>query len=294
MKKILIFSIFVFLVISYAYFEIYLKKQENNPEKFSLVKRQKLVGFHLTTARSEIKMKLEDDLWHLVFPHPYPADQKFVEQGFEIMIQTPIFSTFPLKEDHFGFKPGKAFMEFVYADGLRRRLIVGDTQGPGNSLYVLDKDSGKVFVVHNVFGQFFYHSPIMFFHKNLPIPGKRIQSLKMLQPRKTLWEITKTDQTHALVHFGNQDHRIPKEKLFPFFKKLREFQINGHQFKKPESFKKTMSLFVETDRGSINFDFDEKTGQIYSEIQNVSAHFDPPSLPALGDELKKVIQYEVP
>ena len=296
MKKILIFSILVFLVVFYAYFQVYLKKQEDEFPKTVLIEKQKLVGFRLTTAFSEIQMKLESDLWHLVQPHSYPADQMFVEQCFEIMTQAPVLSTFPLKEDHFGLKPGKALMEFIYINGLRRRLIIGSKQGPQNGLYILDKDSGQVFLVHSVFGQFLYHPLSMFFHKNLPIPGKKIQSLKMLQSSETvqspeiLWEIKKTDQSDALIRLGDQSGRVPKEKLFLFFKKLREFQIKDHQFKKPKSFKKTISLFIKTDKASINFDFDDKTGQIHSETQNVFARFEPSSLTALSDELKKVMK----
>ena len=292
MKKVLVFSILVFSAVFYAYFQIYLKKQEKKPEKPLFIEKQKLVEFYLTTAFSEIKIKLKDNLWFLVQPHPYPADQNFVEQNFEIMTRTPVFSTFPLKEDRFGFKPAKAFMEFVYNDGLRKRLIIGKTAGPRGSLYVLDRDSHQVFVVHSVFGQFLYHSLSMFFHKSLPIPGKTIRSLKRIGSQGLLWEIRETDGDHATVFFGNQSKKIPKKNLSLFFKNSRRLNSKGHQFKKPESFKKLSSLLVETEKKTIQFDFDDKKGVFYSETQNVLARFNPSSLRELGDELKKVMENE--
>ncbi len=298
MKKILIFSVLVFSVVFYAYFQVYLKKQKRESEKPVLIEKKKLVGLHLTTASSEIEIKLEDGLWYLIQPHFYPADQNFVKQNLELMTKAPILSTFTLRKDHFGLKPGKAFMEFVYSDSLRRRLIIGKKKGSKDSLYILDKDSKQVFLVHNIFGQFLYYPLSMFFHKNLPIPGKKIQSLKKIQflkPEQSseiLWKITTTGETEALVHLGEQSKKIPKEKLLSFFKKIKEFQIRNHQFEKPKSFKKTTSLFVKTEETSITFDFDNQTGRVHSKTQNVFARFEPSFLKALDDELKKVMEDE--
>ena len=296
MKKILIFSVLVFSVVLYSYFQVYLKKQKSESEKPALMEKKKMVGFHLTTASSEIEMKFEDGLWHLVQPHPYPADQNFVKQNLELMARAQILSTFTLQKDHFGLKPGKAFMELTYSDGLRRRLIIGKEKGSKGSLYIFDKDSKQVFLVHNVFGQFLYYPLPMFFSKNLPIPGKKIQSLKKIQFLKpeqspeTLWEITTTSQTEALVQLGKQSKKIPKENLLSFFKKIKEFEIKDHQFEESKLFKKTTSLIIKTEKTSITFDFDNQTNQVHSKTQNVFARFEPSSLKALDDELKKVME----
>ena len=294
MKKILIFSILVFSVVFYAYFQIYLKKQGES-DKPVLMEKGKIVGFHLTTVSSEIEMRLEDDLWQMVQPHSYPGDQDFMEQNFEIMTRAPVFSTFPFRDDHFGLNPGKAFIELIYFDGLRKRFIIGSEQGSKNSLYVLDKDSERVFLVHSVFGQFLYYPLSMFFHKNLPIPGKKIRYLKRIQfletesPPQTLWEITKTDQTEVLVNWNERSEKVQRENLSLFLKKIKEFELENHRFEKPKSFKRTTGLIVETEKTSINFEFDDKAGQIYSKTQNVFANFEPSSLADLDGELKKLV-----
>ena len=293
LKKILIFSILVFSVVFYAYFQVYLKKQDRS-EKPVLLENKKVVGFHLTTTTSEVQMKLKDNLWQMIHPHSYPGDHHFMEQNFQIMGRAPVFSVFPFKGDHFGFNPGRAFMEFIYFDGLRKRFIIGKEQGPKNSLYILDKDSERVFLVHSVFGQFLYYPLSMFFHKNLPIPGKNIKSLKRVvfleKSFEILWEITQTDQPGVLVRWKKAKKKIPREKLSLFLKKLKEFQVDSPLFGEPESFKKTTGLVVETEKTSVTFQFNDKEGELYSKTQNVFARFKPSDLGSLDGELKKMME----
>ena len=290
MKRILVFFVLTFAVAFYAYFGVYLKNTKKNRQNFLLENPQNLVGFHLTTAQSEVKIKLEEGLWKVTQPHLYPADHGFVQSTFRLMAKAPILSTFPLEEDFFGLDPGKAFMEFIYNDGLRKRFVIAKEDGPKNSLYVLDKDSTQVFVVHGIFGQFLHYSLAMFFHKNLPILGKKIQSLELIQSNKTLWKILRTDSDQSQIHVEDKEYWIPKEKLLPFFERLKHFEIRNHRFGEFGDFKATVTLLIQTDKGSFAFDFNYETSQVYSKDHRVLAQFDPSSLKFLDSELKRVVK----
>ena len=292
MKKALVFLVLTFAVAFYAYFGVYLKNEKKNRQSFLLENPQNLVGFQLTTAQSEVKIKLEEGLWRVIRPHLYPADHEFVQSTFRLMAKAPILSAFPLEEDFFGLDPGRAFMEFIYNDGLRKRFVIAKENGRKNSLYVLDKDSTQVFMVHGIFGQFLHYSLAMFFHKNLPMPGKKVQSLKLIQSNKTLWEILRTDSDQSQIHVEGKEHWIPKEKLHPFFRRLKNLEIKNHHFGEFDGFKATVTLWIQTDKGRFAFDFNYETSQVYCRDQRVLAQFDPSSLKFLDSELKRVVKDE--
>ena len=352
MKKILTFSILVCFVSLYAYFQIHLKKQKNRTQRTVLIESQKPVELNLTSRFSRVKLKLKDNLWFVTTSHSYPADQDFIERNLNLMKKAPILSTFPLPDtqklleqftgkekmekskktekthrrktkttkqvnevrgDPYGFNPPKAFMEIIYPDGLRKRLLMGKIVAPQNGLYILDKDAEQIFVVHNVFGQFFYYPSSMFLSKNLPIHGEKIKTIRLeksdsmeKQDLKVVWEVKNESQDYATVIYKGESKKIPKQKLLLFFKKIKNLQLTDHKFKPMDlstenlktksesshSFNKFPSLSIETEKGLNRFNFDYEKGKFYSQSHAVSARFKLSSLREFSEEIKKLMKSE--
>ena len=329
MKKILIFSVLVFLVSFYAYFHIYTKKQKDLPQKTILTENQNPVELNLISHFSKIKLKFKDNLWFVISPHSYPADQDFIERNLDIMKKTPILSSFKLEttavkqpkklqKDPYGFNPPKAFMEMTYQDGLRKKFLIGKTKAPHGSLYILDKETDQVFVVHSLFGQFFYYPPSMFLSKNLPLQGEEIKRIRLeksgsmeQQALEVVWEVKNENQDHATVIYRGKNKKIPKQELFPFFEKIKNFELTNHKFKSEPSEKseiksgsskkpetnhlsdKSLSLYIETEKGSNRFDFDYKRRKFYSQAHGVSARFKLPLLKELGEKIKRLMEEDL-
>lgn len=293
LKPILALFILLILLGTYAWFGIIqVEKQVENDKVFLLPKNlsDQLQSFKLVTSDFEIQVENKEGLWWVTEPVHYLANQEYIEKGLQIMADALARRDFELKEDHYGFRPGKAFILFHFKDGLNKRLKVATESGPGDTIYVLDQDLQRVFVVHNVWGQFLYYPITRFYHPFLPIAAKSVLSVKLLKQGQNYWGVEpRPDQTLKIDYLG-QSYSIPKAQALWFYKKLREFPLQNFKFNTELTFKPYWQLVVGTENGNIIFDFDEKAEKIYGQQANVFAEIEPYSLKSLEYEIQKVIK----
>lgn len=278
---------------SYAYFGIHQKELKEEGGKKALFFDEELLRLekmNLVTEEGDLILEKKDDQWWVIRPHKYLANQDYIEKTLKIMEGAQPASSFVFDEDRFGFKPGKAFYHFIYDDQRQRQLILGSQEGPDNSLYVLDMDQNRVFVVHNVWGQFLYYPIQHFYHQYLPIPGALVKKLSLVQNDKLIWKVEPSDGGKMQVEWEGQVHQTERAPWLWFFNKLREFPLENVQFDSAEKAFKGKVLNIETNLGNIRFIFSEKGEEIYIPSLNVFAQVDPHSLISLGNEIKKVIK----
>ena len=293
MKKIVGLGAVLIVLSCYAYIT-FLKperqKREKLLENIQAQKAEDLVQFNISDSDKVIKLVKKDGFWWVIEPNKYMANQEFIEKAIRIMKESPVKSDFPLKEDLFGLTPGRAFIEWVYKDGFRKRMVVGDKAAPGDNIYVLDKDSSHVYIYHNIWGQVLYYPLSQFYHQYLPIPGRLVKTIQYKVAQKTVWSIQPANNNKMSVFYQGESFLSSKAKWVWFFKKIREFSLKNLEFKKGASFNGTASLIVESDKGNIRFQFDMESKKMFINGVNVFADFDPYSLNSLGYEIEKVMK----
>ena len=256
------------------------------PEKFA----DKLHALSIVTKNYEIKIVNQEGLWVVTSPQPYLGNQEYIEKGLQIMGDVVSNHNFKLEEDRFGLDPGRAFYRFEFANGQEKRLIVGENDGPADTIYLLDKDAGRVFVVHNVWAQFLIYPPERFYHPNLPIPGKIVKSLFYSERGKVIWKVEPAENQQLRFIYKDQEAIVEKAQGLWFFKKMREFELENLQFGTPNDFQTFGELHVESDKGNIMFEFNPSSDKIRVTTFNVFAKTKPYSLKSLGYEIEKVIK----
>lgn len=287
-KNLLLLLIFIALG---AY--IYLQEKETKVVEEirpPLISQEGLEKLSLVSEYGELTLEFKDGLWWMTSPHTYLANQEIVEKSLRVMSQSHPLNSFSLEEDRFGFNPGRAFFEFIYASSLRSRFIVGLEDAVEQRLYLLDKDSQVVHVMHNVWGQLLYYPLKEFLHQSLPIPGAVVKSVSLYLNDELKWSVKPKSVKEVEIKLGEKTLRVNKAKLLWFFKSLREFKLNELNFDSFNNQKLAMSLLVESNKGNIRFLFDEESKKIIIPSLNVFAEYDPFSLKSLNDEIAKVVK----
>ena len=102
-------------------------------------------------------------------------------------------SHFQLKEDRYGFSKPEAILRLSYESGEKKKLILGSVKAPGNKLYILNEKSQTVFVVNNVWGQFFYKSLKEYMVQDFYIKYRDINRAGFKGRQDQGWEVLETD-----------------------------------------------------------------------------------------------------
>ncbi len=276
---------------------IFIATQNKSLEKHSsveiLIPNKPLSSLSITSPHFEVELIFKENLWWMSKPHVYLADQDFIANNIQVMLETQPIEQFQLEEDHFKVNPGKAFFDFVFQDGERLRLIIGALETNDNNLYVYNKDLNRIFVVHNIWGQFLYYSLNEYYHKSLPILGEQVKSAELKnQSNKTIWRVGSIDSKQAKVFFNDKEYKVLKSQLVLFFKTLGEFSLQDLEFNQKLTEKNDFELIVQTEKGNITFPWFSQTGRIFVPHFNVFAKQGESSLNSLTTELEKVIKNE--
>ena len=293
MKNILILLSVVLSLGIYSYYWIIVPETEIDREKreLSLVRpAEEISELRLSTKSMTVKLENRENIWWVTEPHEYVANQDFIYKTLSIMNEAPVIENFPLEKDLYGFEPGEAFIEIKYKNTMNLRYIVAKNKAPQNSLYILNKDSNHVYVVHNVWGQFFYYLPDNYYSPVIPVPGEQIKAVTMLDHKSKLWEIRPKDAKTLEVQWDGKTSVSEKSQWIWFFKKLRELKFQELDFKKAESFKHTKEMLITSEKGNIRILFDEINNKSYIPSLNVFALVKAEGLKSLEVEIKKVIE----
>ncbi len=278
---------------SYSWFFIVKPEREESTKKVQLFDEQfpqDLIEFHLTTDEFEVQLEKRQGVWWVTSPREYLANQEYIEKSFRIMNDTVSNHHFPLQEDRFGLTPGKAFYRLRHSNGLETRIRVGGTEGPAETIYLLDQDSKEVFVVHNVWAQFLYYPIRQFYHPNLPIPGAIVKQMTLRKGDLVEWKVEPADGGNVRFSWRNRSIEIPKANGLWFFKRVKEFGLQDLEFGEPKNFKPYWRLSVESDKGNIIFQFNKSMEKVWVKKFNIFAQVNPYSLKSLGYEIEKVFK----
>lgn len=293
MKRIgLLFAALLFLV-GIAYVVVNKNKEKDPLAKFEDTLLENVAGIQamtITTGELKVELVKEEDFWWVSSPHRYLANQRFVERNLQIMSETPPIERFKLTEDHFGVEPGEALFRFQYEDNREKRLVVGDVDAPGSNVYVLNKDSGFVYVVHNIWSQFLFNSVEKFYTPYLPIPGQAVKKVEYYEAGEKLWGLSSKSKNMMTLFYKGQQFDSPKEQWIWFFKKIREVTLSNHSFDKVDPIKGKDELRVETEKGNIIFVISEKSDKIYIPSINVFADVADHSIQSLHQEIERVVK----
>ncbi len=287
-----LFTLLLFLG-AYAWFGIIKVEEREKKEVVTLFPDSfpdSVTRLDLTTDLYEVRIEKRDGVWWVTQPQEYLANQEYIEKAFRIMDETTSSHHFTYEEDKFGLEPGKAFYGLQFADGLEKRVKVGTKEGPVETIYLLDKDSNEIFVVHNVWAQFLYYPLSQFYHPGLPIPGAIVKSLSLKNQTAVAWSVEPAQNNMVTFRLKDQSKDIHKANGLWFFKKVREFQLEDLKFGEPDSFKPHWFLEIQTDKGNITFEFDEKMQKIRVPSFKIFAKVNPYSLKSLGYEIEKVFK----
>lgn len=291
MKKNLILVGVLAALCLYAYFFVYKSEADKVQTLPALVDRPAdLVEIHLTTDQGTVHLKLEDELWWVQAPQTYLADQEFVDRALGAMVETATENIFPIDQDLYGVKPGRAFFELLYKDGERKRLVVGSNEAPGSRLYIFNSDTAMVGVVHNLWAQFIHYPLSMFYQKSLPIPGLQFRGARLVNGNQSIWSVKAKSADTVEVSLARARKEIKKAELLWFFKNLKDIHLEKLEFGANAPKGDFLTLEAESEKGIIRFQFYEKDAKVYIPELKVFAVYDPVSLNSLENELKKVIQ----
>lgn len=277
---------------SYVYFGIYLpdRKKETKKQAMNILPDdENLREIHISTPEKDVFLEKKDDVWWVIKPHEYLADQEFVVKAVQIMTEAPVVNQFLLEDDRFGFKEPEAFFHMTYDSGLNKRILVGKAKGAAQHIYLLDKDSNQVHVVHNVWAQLLYFPIDRFFAQTLPIVGTQVKTIQFGVGGNRVWKLTSGSERIMSIEYLGKLYESEKSQWLWFFKNIRDFELKDLKFGQSLNFKVHSELEVETEKGNIRFQFNRKADKIFVPQLNVFADVDPYSLKSLSDELDKVI-----
>lgn len=245
-----------------------------------------IVGEHLN-----LKIEKKQNLWWVIEPEIYLADQDFVENNLQHMFGNKPLQSFILEEDYYELKPGRALIDITYLDTRRQRLIVGTTDSTGQFVYVLDSDINRVFVVHNVWAQFLYYTASEYFHKSLPIIGQEVLDIELFEQSKSLFKISSKNKSSAEIFWNNKKQIIEKKTLAPFFHLLAQSPLKPMDWKAEAPPSYSYELLVNTEKGNIRFFWLKNSGPIYIPEFKVFAKPESLSIDLLQETLKKVLNH---
>lgn len=292
MKKIAALLVLTLAMGAYSYFFIFVpeeKKMQAAQSRSIIPDDRDPVWIHLTNGELQIKLKKKEDMWWVESPNEYLADQEYIGKSIEVMKQTPAVEDFFFEEDRFGLIPGKAIIALGYENGLNKRLVVGSESAPQSNIYVLDKDSNRVSVVHNVWGQLVYYGLDRFYSGLLPLPGKHVKTIAYKEAGKVMWRLSSIDAKNMKIEYQGDEFSSEKSQWIWFFRKLRDLSLSQIKFDQKLSFKVASELEVDTEKGNIIFLFNKKGDKIFAPKLNVFAHIEVDSLKSLSDEINKVM-----
>ena len=293
MKKWFVFPILILLLGLYSWFGILVPEKENIDKIESQVvlkSPEQLHRIEVTTRDKSVMLEKKEDLWWVIKPHEYLADQEFVVKAVQIMSETPVVNQFKLEEDRFGFDKTEAFFNFHWIDGLNKRIIVGNEEATANHIYLLDNDSREVLVVHNVWSQLLYYPLERLFSSTLPITGTQVKTIHFSRSGQKLWQLSSGGKKIMNIEYMKEHFQSEKAQWLWFFKKIREFELKNLKFAAQRDFEVKSELEIETEKGNIRFQFNHKGDKIFIPHLNVFADTDPYSLQSLSDEIDKVIR----
>ncbi len=294
MKKIIALSAVTLYVLFVAYYQIYQKERGGTNRSYDqkfFFDFKTLDNLKITTPSHNLTLKLRDGLWWVTEPFEYPADQEFIEKNLRIIDQTLVENIFINNErDYYGFNPGQGSIEFNHSDGTSKRFILGEEEAPQNRLYLFNPKSQEVLVVHNLWGQFFYHSTDMFFSKGLPIDGLQIKSVDFYIDQQKIWQVKASSSKLVEILFENQKKSMKKAQLMWFFKRMSELTLSDLNPLLESGVQGGQALSIETEHGSTDYIFDEEHGVVYIPKKKLRARYERSDLTSLINELKKVVQ----
>ncbi len=263
---------------------------DNQGEVVLIESPEDIVAIHLTTEEFEVQLNNVDNIWWVLKPKKYLANQDFILRTLKIMNQTPSIQKFQLEEDRYGFDPGEAFYRFIYKDHQEIRLVIGKNDAPGNNIYVLDKDSGWVYVLHNLWAQFLIHPMGDFYSPYLPIPGKMVRSISYFEKDKKLWQLISLSKEKVRLSYKELKFDSPKEDWEWFFEKVREISLGQLQFDSTNDFKIKGELHIQTEEGNIIIQVSEDYRKVFIPNLKLIGELSENSIQSLQHELKKVVE----
>ncbi|MEM7647438.1 MAG: DUF4340 domain-containing protein, partial [Pseudomonadota bacterium] len=232
------------------------RDDQSNEKDFTRVSKIGLVHFDIKSQYGQISFEKRDQDWWVTDPFVYPANQELIERNLNVLGFHGAMSIFDKKEDRYGLDPSQGTLEFFYQNGSKLTLMVGSKEAPQNGVFVFNKASQKVAVVHNSWGQFLYAPIEIFFDPYLPLEGNQIKSVSLAFDRKPVWRVEPADAKHLRVLFGERTVKSSKAQWLWFFKKLREFKVSKVSPASDQPSPRPYRLSVETDKGNIIFEFD--------------------------------------
>lgn len=291
MKRLLILGLMALAVGSYAYFFILLpeKEKDSGANDQFMVSTEDIEKIQISTPESLIVLKKVGDLWFVEKPHSYLANQEMMDRTFQAMANSPVRESFPYDKKTFEFTTANSFY-FELNTGEVIRLAVGSMKAPQSMLYLLNMDSQIIYLVPNIWAQLLYYPKSSLYHPYLPIPGQQVMSLRYKKGGKIIWDVRSTGPKSVELQLAGKKHEVSKAKLLWFFKQLREFELEGHQFGARDPSWNQSSLEVETDKGNIIFHFDLEKNQIFIPKASVIADYKGYALNSLTVELEKVVK----
>jgi len=294
LKKIIALSAITLYVLFVAYYQIYKKEQGVANRKYDqkfFFDDKTLESLKITTPTESLTLRLRNGQWWVIEPIEYPADQEFIEKNLRIIDQTLVENIFKKNErDYYGFDPGLGKIEFSHSDGKTRSFILGREEAPQNRIYLFHPETKEILVVHNLWGQFFYHTKDMFFSKGLPIDGLQVKAVDFYLDQQKIWHVKASTSDLVEVLFDTQKKSLKKATLMWFFKQISEFTLKNLSALDDMIVAGQYTLRIETENGSTDYVFDEKLGEVHIPQKKLRARYNKSDLSALRNELKKVVE----
>ena len=182
------------------------------------------------------------DIWRLVEPVQYPVDAGLMEQSLTVIRQVLADTKFPLEEDLYGFSQSKTRLELVYGAD-RKVFVLGEKKAPGSNLYILDEGSQTVFVVNNVWGQFFYKNYKDYMVKDVYIATRDVDWARWSEGKTEIWRTERTGLRSWRYFSEGKEKEIKREPIGGLFGSLHKIKIHDVLFQyKEQDFSHALSL----------------------------------------------------
>ena len=282
------------LVSGYAYFFVFLKEQKNMDEKIDkqrIAVSEGLNKISVQTKDTNYVLEYRDQKWWIVEPILYPAKPELLERSLTVMNQVVADSSFPLKEDRYGFSQSSSVMTLEYASQGKKTIVLGSEEGVSSQIYLLNKESQQVYSVHNVWGQLFYYELKDMVSSSLPAKYWTIESVELKEKGKNSWKVSlKGDEW--FVEKADLKLSVPKEKLLWWMQSIRNMEVAPVKFNQEMGKDLWFELKVRAKEGEESYFFNKEASEIYITSLKSFAQISAFSLKSIEIELEKVVKNE--
>jgi hypothetical protein len=137
----------VALILGVAYF---LLARDTAPAKtgflFTFPASDRLDQIRIVNQRGTVQLAREDGKWVITEPGHYRASQDKARLMESLLLAVPIKRQLDSSASEYGFANPQATVEMTSTTGIRKALAIGNLTASKAQVYLMDKDSGDVFV----------------------------------------------------------------------------------------------------------------------------------------------------